>query len=175
MKLVKTALISTSVAACSLAASSAFAAGFTANGLPNGTSKLTGNTQASLSPFPPVPCVATFNVQATSGVGTVTSASFAPPSGSTSTACNAITACSTPWALTAIGAINTTNNVRVNACVRIPALNATCTGVVTGTLRASGSANNFTFGGSLGVCTVNTTSSTGLVNGTYATVGIVFP
>lgn len=178
MKFAKTVLISSVMAACSLAASSAFAASFTVGGGSSGTSSLKGNTSASVAGFPAVPCISTFNVQApgASAPGQVSSASFAPPAGSTSTACNAITACNLPWPLTPQGAINTANNVKVNACVKIPALGGvTCTGTINGRLNKSGSVNNFTFNAALGVCTVKTTDATGLTNGSNPVIDIIWP
>lgn len=142
-----------------------------APGTLNGTSTVTGPTNASYNGLS-VPCTASFTVVDTNGAGKVTAASF-----SGSTACSMITACNLPWILGSgspldgkpLAASAVANNTRINAvCVKIPPpINQTCIGTVNGTLVNPGPgspptpANTFTFTGTLaaspgpGTCTVN--------------------
>lgn len=134
----------------------------------NGTSTVSGPTNASYNGLS-VPCTASFTVVDTNGAGKVTAASF-----SGSAACTAIVACNLPWLLgqavtpppppfdgKPLAASGVANNTRINGvCVKIPApINQTCTGTVNGTL--TNSPNTFTFTGTLaaspgpGTCTVN--------------------
>jgi hypothetical protein len=142
---------------------SAYALDYTVGGGLNGTSTVSGPTNASYNGLN-VPCNASFTVSDSAGSGSVTGASF---SGSSS--CTAIRACNLPWSIgKPLASAGTTNNTRISGvCVYIPSpINQTCTGIVTGTLKSGGT---FTFTGSLapssgvGICGVNSR----IVNPTY--------
>ena len=133
---------------------SALALDYTTGGNLNGTSTVTGPTNASYNGLS-VPCTSTFSLTDSSGSGSMTSASF---SGSSS--CTNITACNLPWVIgKPVAALGVANNTKITVCVHIPPpINQTCSGTVNGTLSAGG---GFTFTGTLvatpgpGTCTVN--------------------
>lgn len=138
---------------------SALALDYTTGGSLNGTSTVTGPTNASYNGLS-VPCTATFTLSDSSGSGSVTAASF-----SGSSTCTNITACNLPWAIgKPQAALGVANNTKITAaCVHIPApINQTCSGTVNGTLSSGG---GFTFTGSMtaspgpGSCTVNSRST----------------
>lgn len=151
MSRIKTTQLACCIAVAALGASPAFAASYTVGGSASGTSHVTGPTKATVVGNSLSCSAADFTVVSTGGVAKVTAASFGP-----SAACQAITANSLPWTISVPTSAGGPNNVKINGVsVTIPALGATCTGNITGTLTTAG---KFSFNGALGFCTVQSTS-----------------
>lgn len=183
MSKLKNSLLALATAAAVFGASSASAASFelwTGTGWSNnGTLNFTGPTTASYVGIG-VPCTANFAVSLTSGVATVTSATF-----SGSAACSGITAYNLPWGMTP-GAYTGPNppftgaptltpdlwSVAISGVrIFIPSpLNVYCpsqtgSGTVNGVLDFTslpGVNNKFVFKGALGACSVQTQNNSSL-------------
>jgi len=146
MKFAKTSLKAALAAMGMVAASSAFAGGYSIAG-GGTTATFSGPTYASYLGVS-LPCIATFYLTLNPGGATakVTAATFAdyPPA----TGCSKITTNlgSSTWSVSTPSSGNLTIS---GISVTIPFLGVTCTGSVSGTLNNSLSSGDFTFSGSL--------------------------
>ncbi|MBO9663751.1 hypothetical protein [Dokdonella sp.] len=200
MKFAKAVIASSLVAACSLAASSVFAASYTVGGSANGTTTLQGPTIAVFAGMS-VPCTSKFKVQVTGGVGTVIDAQFVGSPQCTAIKANGLPTSSpagTGWPIAAptsagyagptgaptysggvignvISPTDPNNNVTITGVsVTIPALsNVTCTGSIS---KGDANAGKFWFRQDLnpsGLCKV---AGNGLTNvSPDPAFGVVYP
>ena len=127
----------------------------------SGTTHLKGGTTATIGTT--VPCNADFTLSLSSGVATVTGASF---SSATVTACAAIVSSGFPWATTTTAIPSSTSvSVKISG-ISVKINGVTCTGSVTGTmtnanLNGGFATNGFTFPSTTltGGCKVASTTS----------------
>lgn len=170
MKFSKAVFVSSLAVACSLAATSAFAAKYTSGGSDNGTTYLVGPTILT-SGSNSVPCTSKFQLQVTGGVAKVTGATFTGGG-----LCGSLTTNlpGSPWTIAPPTSDAGPNNVTISGIsVTVPApISKTCTGSITGTLNNSG---QFTFSGTLTpLCNVSSRAALTNVD-TTVTPNVTYP